>query len=635
MGAIAGIWDLDGRPVDPAVLAAIGERLAHRAPDGIELHVEGAVGLVAGLSRITPESAEEVQPFVHSSGASIVFEGRLDERVGLVDRLGMDPASSDAEVVLEAVLRFGDEGAALLTGDYAWAIFEPAYQRLTLARDAVGARPLFWFRSRRLVVFASEIKALLAHPDVPAEPDEEELATFVLQGTITGTRRTLFRGIERVMPSFVVRIDGDGSAQQRMVWDFDPKATIRLGSFEAYAEGFREVFERAVRRRLRSKRPVAFSLSGGLDSTSIFGLAQRAHTTDPSVPELVPITFSSMDGTIADESRYVDDIAAAYGVEILSVPPSAIKPTASVRDVVRTAEIPGTETFWDCMREVHRAAAEQGARTLISGHLGDQLLFDRAYLVDLFDRLHWATIAHHIREYPRWNLEGDTSPLQWEIARRLVRDHLPLAMLPLARRMQNARRTPLWDRPWFTPRFRSLGSRSVSSRPLVRWQFASAHAHSIYWQVRGPSGILAMEACDRSWAANGLELAFPYADRDVISYLMAIPGEMQSYDGVPRAILREAMRGVIPESVRGRRWKASFGPMIDAAVDADRDDLLAAARRFREVTRLGFVDPERLNMAISHLTDDPSDGATAAGLNNTLALEAWAAVFLDEQAAMT
>ena len=625
MAAIAGVWNLDGRPIDPEILERIGATLTHRVHDGAFVHLDGPVGLWAGMTRITPEAATEVQPLVDPSGISLVFHGRLDEREAVVRELGLPPDRPDPEVTLAAYRRWGDRFPERLLGDFAWAVHDRAEQVLLLGRDAMGMRPLFVYRSASLVVFASEAKAVLAHPDVVAAPDEEELATYVLNGTMTGTRHTLFRGIERVMPSHIDRITRS-SASTRRYWDFDPMRRIRLASFEDYADGFREVLQTAVRRRLRSAPPIAISLSGGLDSTSIFVSAEMIRRGDPDrYPRIIPITFSSQDGTVADEMRYVEEIRDRYGVDVLAVPPSTVKPTARVRDVVWMAEVPGTETFWDCMLEVHRRAGDEGARTLMSGHLGDQMLFDRAYLVDLFDQLRWPTIARHIREYPRWNLEGDTSPLQHEIYRRLLRDHMPAWALPAARRAKSRVATPLWDRPWFTERFRRLGSGPVSSQSIVRWQFSSAHAHAIYWQARGPSAVQTVEGCDRAWAARGLELSWPYADRDLLAYLMAIPGEMQSHDGVPRAILREAMRDVIPDSVRVRRWKASFGPMIDAAVDADREDLLAAAARFTAVCELGYVDEEELRRAVEEV---PIDGRTASGLNNTLALEAWASVFL-------
>ncbi|MEX0991082.1 MAG: asparagine synthase-related protein [Actinomycetota bacterium] len=632
MAGIAGAWSMRGRPAEPEVLAAMGARIEHRAPDGIHLWAEGSIGLISALSRITPESRSETQPTEHPSGVVIVFDGRLDDRDRLIAALGpVDPAMPDARLVLEAYLKFGDRFPERLEGDFALAIFDPARQELFLCRDSMGMRPLFVYRSSELVVFGSEIKAILAHPDVPAAPDEEELAVYVLSGAAQGSGiRTFFAGIERVLPSHVMRFTPRGAAK-RMYWDFDPWRQVRRSSFEEYAEGFRHYFEQSVRRRLRSALPVAVSVSGGLDSSSIYCLAETLRRSAPGeIPEIVPITFSPSDGTVADEWPYIVDIEERYGITMIDVPPKAVRPTTVAREVVWRAEIPGTETFWDCMRSVHQRVRQEGARVLISGHLGDQYLFDRAYLVDLFDRLRWFRIISDTREWPRWNLEGDTSPLQREFFRRVVRDHLPLSLLPAARWSRAKVERPLWDRPWFTERFRQLGSQAVTTRPLVRWQFASAHAYSIYCQARGPASMLALEACDRAWAAYGLECVFPYADRDLVAYLMAMPGDMVTFGGVPRAILRESVRDVLPESIRLRRWKGSFGHMIDDAVLADRDGLVEAASRFSASVDMGYVDGRELRRAVATLREGPVDEMALAGLNNTLALDAWCSTFFPQ-----
>ncbi len=632
MGGVAGVWHLDGRPVEAGVLKAIGARIEHRAADGVHTWAEGTIGLISALSRITPESRSEVQPAVHPSGVVITFDGRLDDRDRLLASLGsVDPAIPDSRLVLEAYLKFGDRLPERLAGDFAFAIFDPARQELFLCRDAMGMRPLFVYRSSDLVVLGSEIKAILAHPDVPAAPDEEELAVYVLSGAAQGNgTRTFFRGIERVLPSHIMRLSPRGAAK-RMYWEFDPWHQVRFSSFREYAEGYRHYFEQSVRRRLRSALPVAVSVSGGLDSSSIYCLAETLRRSAPEdVPPILPITFAPADGTVADEWEYIVEIEEQYGITMIDVPPKTVRPTTVAREVVWMAEIPGTETFWDCMKNVHERVAAEGARVLMSGHLGDQYLFDRAYLVDLFDRLRWARIISDTREWPRWNMEGDTSPLQREFFRRVVRDHLPLSLLPAARWARAKVERPLWDRPWYTERFRQLGSQAVTTTPLVRWQFASTHAYSIYCQARGPASMLALEACDRAWAAYGLECVFPYADRDLVAYLMSIPGDMVTYRGVPRAILREGMRDVLPDGIRLRRWKGSFGHMIDDAILADRDGLLEAASRFSASIDFGYVDRAELSRAVERLREGPADELTLAGLNNTLALDVWCSTFFPQ-----
>jgi asparagine synthase (glutamine-hydrolysing) len=170
MSGIVGIWNLDGKPVEREVLARMSATMAHRGPDGEEMWIKGPVGLGCQLLRVTPESEKETQPLVDSSGAVVVFDGRLDNREELLESLKdsyqVSSSSPDPDLVLAAYEAFGDRLPERLAGDFAFGLFDPNRQQILLARDAIGIRPLYYCRTRDTFLFASEIKALLAHPEV-------------------------------------------------------------------------------------------------------------------------------------------------------------------------------------------------------------------------------------------------------------------------------------------------------------------------------------------------------------------------------------------------------------------------------------------------------------------------------------
>src|SRR6266849_6700258 len=268
MSGIVGMWNLDGRPVEHAVLTALSAPMAHRGPDGEGRWVQGPVGLACQLFRVTPESATETQPLVGSSGAVLVFDGRLDNREDLLASLktsqGVRPDSPDPALVLGAYEAFGDRFPERLNGDFALGLFDHRRRQLLLARDAMGVRPLYYCRTRETFLFASEIKALLAHPLVSRRPDDDQLAEFLLGGPARDNQGfTFFRGVSSVLPGYFVIATPQEFAARRY-WDFDATRRTRLGSFQEYAAGFRYHFEQAVRRRLRSAHAVALGVSGGL-----------------------------------------------------------------------------------------------------------------------------------------------------------------------------------------------------------------------------------------------------------------------------------------------------------------------------------------------------------------------------------
>src|SRR5258708_18665322 len=272
MSGIFGIWHRDGRAVDPIELARLCATLGHRGRYAEALRIDGDVGLACCHWRMSPDSRDETQPVADVLGVTLVFDGRLDNRaelIALIGRISNDAA--DSVVALAAYRAFGDGFAARLNGDFALALYDPRRRQMLLARDAVGVRPLYYFASPRLFLFASEIKALVSYPAVEPRPDDDALADFLFtrcagQGP---TERTLFEDIVAVLPSHVVVVEPQ-RVRTRRYWDFDPTRRIRFARESEYADAFKEHFERAVRRRLRSAGPVAVSVSGGLHSSTGF-----------------------------------------------------------------------------------------------------------------------------------------------------------------------------------------------------------------------------------------------------------------------------------------------------------------------------------------------------------------------------
>ena len=180
MSGIGGIWNLDGRPVDDRLLARLSATLAHRGPDGEGRWIDGPVGLICQALKVTPESLHETQPVVRPSGTVVVFDGRLDDRNDLRalvdDHANATISVTDAELVAAAYDAFGESFLKHLNGDFALALFDGRRRTLILARDAIGLRPLYYHRTGETILFASEIKFILAHPETRTQPNGELLA---------------------------------------------------------------------------------------------------------------------------------------------------------------------------------------------------------------------------------------------------------------------------------------------------------------------------------------------------------------------------------------------------------------------------------------------------------------------------
>ena len=579
--------------------------LCHRGRDGEGFRFVASAGFACQRLWVTPEEVGELQPLAGRAGVMLAMDGRIDNREEVLPALGLPETTSDAACVLAAYDAWSHDFAARLNGDFAVAIFDAADARLILARDAIGIRPLYYFHNDRLFAFASEIKALLAHPDIPARPDEEGIADFMLLGARPLDRQdvTCFAAISALVPAHVA-IATPSRVSTRRHWDFDTGRTIRLASYGEYVDGFREHFARAVRRRVRSRQPVAVSVSGGLDSSSVFCQAEalrRASATE--CPEIVGISYMGAAGSDADERQYLIDIERKYGVAIDRFP---IEPLGGfvqgVEEQIRAIEAPFPDYMWGVTRELHRRASARGARVLLSGLWGDQVLFSSAYLVDLFRRLAWRDVAGHLREYARWFGGAEARAL----ARRFVLDagrhYVPRPLLPPLKWVRRRLLRPQRSKRWFSRAFLRQALRFANQPASIGDGFHSVHARSIYMEPRSKYHVHCMECNNKIGALHGLDAAFPFLDRDLLQFLMAVPGEHQNHGGVPRALLREAMRGVLPDAVRERRWKADFTHVVNDGVAQDESAIARALTADSLGVRLGFLDANRLAPEVARLS---------------------------------
>ncbi|MEE9124534.1 MAG: asparagine synthase-related protein [candidate division NC10 bacterium] len=631
MSGIVGIWNLDGKPVEREVLARMSGIMAHRGPDGEEKWIKGPVGLACQMFRVTPESEKETQPLVGASGAVVVFDGRLDNREELLARLKnsyrVSSSSPDPDLVLAAYEAFGDRFPERLVGDFALGLFDPHIQQLLLARDAIGIRPLYYYRAPNTFLFASEIKALLAHPEVSTRPNDDVLAQHLLRGDQDYRGMTFFEGVLSLLPAHTSTCTPRGFVTRRY-WDFDASRQTRLGSFQEYAEAFRELFEQAVRRRIRSVHPVAISLSGGLDSSSIYCLAETLARENPDrYPRILGVSYTSPAGSPSDESAFLTEIEREYGVTISRVPVSHVGPLNASKEAVWHVEAPFLEEMWTTLQAFNTTAYRLGARVVLTGEWADQLLFDQAYLVDRLRDLAWGEVREHLSGFPRWFGDCDA----WDFRRRFLLDLVKYSLPgPLVSLLRSFRLKP--GRRWYTRAVRRRARRRPSKTLPAAGEFPTAHARALYEQARSSRHVLCMEWENKVAAMHGLEMAFPFLDRDLVSFLFRIPGEMQNWKGIPKILLRDAMRGVLPEAILGRTWKGDFTHLANEGMDRDYPELSNFLLSDTMSVRMGYVDRDMLREELDQRREKLRGESceTAWSLSDLLGLELWLQIFFGE-----
>lgn len=539
MGAIGGIWRREGEEPDWA-LPRMAEALAHRG-EGRRFVRAGGLGLYEGASPASPTEPREA--------GALVFDGRLDNREELAAELGLLRETPTGALAAAAYARWGRDCAERLRGEYAFALWDPRRSTLFLARDRFGVRPLYYFHepSRGFFAFASEIKGLFALPEVPRRPREAAIVEFVA-GLPPEVSETPYEGIARLPPAHWMEVGREGVRIGRY-WRLGP-AAVGARSDREMAEELRLRLSRAVERRLRPGARAGVLLSGGIDSSSVTGLLweQLAHVGGPEVIAAVFPTIPE-----CDERAFLEAVVSAHGLRCHAIRADLLDPMGEIEQWLYRQDglVLGYNLFLNVA--YYREAAAAGVRLLFDGLDGDTVVshgVDR--LAELARAGKWRTLArevsllasgHGFSAAAVWKAHvlRPALPLPARLARLRIRQARGEGLPPLPNRAL-ARKHHLADRMFAAQRLRLAADGSV------------ARMHRIRLEAPGLATIF--EGLDKEAAWWGIEPAHPFFDPEVVEWCLGLPSDQKLRDGLTRYVLREAMRGIVPEKVRLRRDKS-------------------------------------------------------------------------------
>ena len=282
MSGIAGIIHFDGAPVAPGLVESMTGAMAHRGPDGIDHWVKGSAALGQCMLRTTPESLEEHQPLTNEDESLVlVMDGRVDNweelRRELLARGAVLRNRSDAELVLRAFETWGRDCLPHIDGDFALVIWDARRREAFCARDRIGNKPFHYHWDGRTFAFASELHAILALPWVREELNEGMVAEF-LANDWHSRDETFWQGVLRLVAGAPDGRSTRAGRASSSIGSRTSQATLPCTSDDEYAEYYRALFTDVVRRMSRSSQPLACEVSGGLDSSAIFAVAERSAT---------------------------------------------------------------------------------------------------------------------------------------------------------------------------------------------------------------------------------------------------------------------------------------------------------------------------------------------------------------------
>ncbi len=281
MCGIAGILNLNGDPIVHRTIKAMTDIIAHRGPDGEGHFIDGNIALGHRRLAIIDLTEAGHQPMANEDGTVVIsYNGEVYNFKALRNELKSlghaFHSKTDTEVVVHAYEEWGIDCVDRLNGMFAFALWDKKNRMVHLCRDRYGIKPLYYYLSRDILLFASEIKAILQHPEVRKEVDSHALLEyFTFQNIFTD--RTLFEGIKLLPPGHILslRTDGSDSISVRQYWDYDFREPLQVKDMAEYEEELDRLFVQAVRRQLVGDVPIGAYLSGGMDSGAITALAAK------------------------------------------------------------------------------------------------------------------------------------------------------------------------------------------------------------------------------------------------------------------------------------------------------------------------------------------------------------------------
>jgi asparagine synthase (glutamine-hydrolysing) len=610
MSGIAGIIRFDGASVAAELVDGMTSAMRHRGPDGIQHWVDGSVALGQCMLRTTPESLEERQPLTNEDETLVlVMDGRVDNweelRRELLGRGAVLRDRSDAELVLRAYEVWGRECLPHIDGDFALAIWDARRREAFCARDRMGHKPFHYHWDGKTLSFASDLRAILALPWVREEPNESMLAEY-LTWDWRSRDETLWRGILRLVAAHRMVAAGR-EPQLECYWEPDLWASLPFRKDEEYFEYYRELLADAIRRLSRSQRPVAVSVSGGLDSSAILCMAEhlrRAGKLLTSCVEGYTLAFAEGDGA-AYELPYARAVGEYLGVRIHEIPPTRVPFSWFAECASAERDFPSFPHGTMCIG-LHQQAVAQGSRVLLYGRGGDEWMQgSRAYYAEELMQRHWSTVlevfrsdvaAFGIRQATQWVVRHGCFPL------------LPPTLQGILRRLvRKMRRNALPSGKynyWLSPRMREIARMRLGpDNPQPRERIPRAGQQELLEALHHALRVNSMEWTERLNTTNAeIELRFPFDDPKIVQFAFSTPARLWLRGNRTKYIHVQALQGLMPYVILERQTKAEFGVVA-------REHLGQMQEVFTEMLpcrREGWVNQDGLKRLYQSCRNDPA-----------------------------
>lgn len=566
------------------------------------------MALAARVQHGVPEDRFGQQPVVGAEGRfRLVADLRLDNRAELVAALGLDRTAAagmaDAELLMQGFLRWGEAVVEHLCGEFAFALWDARDGRLLLARDRLGDRALHVHLGRDRIAFATLPQALVALPGVPNAPDPVRLAGFLLLRPEFGPR-SFFAGIDRIEPGHCAWVEADGRFLSRRWWHPEAVPLLRLSRTEDYAEGLRDVLDRAVAAQLRRIGTAASQLSSGYDSSAVTASAALQLGGGEPLHAFTHVPAPGYRGTLlpgrhGDEGPMAATVAALYPNvchhRVVSGGGGAFDGLDALDPLLARPLVNPINAAW--FAQILQQARALGATSLLTGSYGNLTIsYDGAHaLAEAMVQRRPLAFARRYRAFAR----GDFGAAA---ARRMACAPLVPNWLRGMRRRNRGQGAAAALNPMLlrNPDLREELAQAGVLTPERRWNDATAMR--IFTLRRRERGDL-----QTGFAAHtGIDMRDPTSDARVVDYCLSVSTELFSHRGQRKWLFRAAFGSRLPQPLLDAGTRGLQGADGPDRVVRSQSELVTRFRRARvsDAARQ-ILDIDEL-LAIAARADDPA-----------------------------
>lgn len=537
MSGFAGFVNFDGAPADEHLLNRLTRYLVRRGPDGFSSRISGPAAMCHTLFRTVEKHPREVQPVSLDGVVWIIADARIDGQADLVRELQTSgdivrPGMSDAELILAAYAEWGEACVDHLIGDFAFAIWDESKQRLLLARDQMGVKPMYYAVAGNVVVFSNSLDCMLLHPAVTDRLNDRAVGDFLLFEFNQDSSTTFYADIHR-LPQGHSAVFTSSSPKLRKYWEVPIDDPLYLKRGSEYVDRFLSILDDVVGDRLRVPR-VGVSMSGGLDSSSMAAIAAgllRQRSGEAGVK-----AFTATDDGYDQEREYAQLVA-----DFLHIPIDFFSTTRADYDP------DWLNTRYHTPEPVVYPNFIAGNRSRFSCYAGFSPVMFYGEGPDNALRYEWNSHTRELLKRRRYSrLVGD-----------IVNDTIAHRRIPTPRGLTKplpARRHPSAYPTWLDPDFER---RSDLTSRWAENLSPDSNPHpfrpSSHWSLKQRLWQSFFESFDVGETQALLEVRHPLADVRLIKYLLSVPALPWARN---KHLIRVAMRGRLPDRViaRPKAW---------------------------------------------------------------------------------